>query len=212
MSARRSAIDPRPEPRELRARGQRTRERLLDAGAHVFADRGYHAARVDDIVKLAETSHGTFYLYFANKEELFHALAEQVASRLETLARALPPLTPGADGRRALTGWMEQFHRLYADAGPIIQAWTEAEIVASDVGKLATTVWAAFTRALIDRIRATSALGLDPAVAALAIVAMIERANYYVLSGQVGVDGDAVVHTLARVTHAAIFGPPNTDS
>ena len=101
---------------------------------------------------------------------------------------------------------MDAFHRLYAGAGPIIQAWTEAEIVASDVGKLATTVWAAFTRALIDRLRETAVDGLDPAVAALALVAMIERANYYVLSGQVSVDGDATVTTLARVTHAAIFG------
>jgi AcrR family transcriptional regulator len=37
-------------------------QRLLDAGVEVFAARGYHAARVDDIVKVAETSHGTFYL------------------------------------------------------------------------------------------------------------------------------------------------------
>ena len=72
MPARRS--DPAA-PRELRARGLATRERLLDAGATVFAQRGVHAARVDDIVKVAATSNGTFYLYFANKEELFRALA-----------------------------------------------------------------------------------------------------------------------------------------
>ena len=171
----------------------------------MFADRGYHAARVDDIVKLAKTSHGTFYLYFANKDELFRALAEQVAGQLETLAVGLPPLTPGADGLAALTEWMKQFHELYAGAGPIIQAWTEAEIVASDVGKLATTVWAVFTRTLMDRIRESAVDGLDPGVAALAFVAMIERANYYVVAGQVGLDGDAVVRTLARVTHAALF-------
>src|SRR6185503_19557856 len=61
--------------RELRARGQRTQARLLEAGARVFAERGYHAARVDDVVKAARTSHGTFYLYFSNKEDLFRALA-----------------------------------------------------------------------------------------------------------------------------------------
>src|SRR3954469_19835927 len=77
-------------PRELRARGLATRERLLDAGATVFAKRGVHAARVDDIVKVAATSHGTFYLYFANKEELFHALAEKVAGELEALAGRAP--------------------------------------------------------------------------------------------------------------------------
>src|SRR5512141_1598465 len=98
MPARSDPIEARPGGRELRSRGRRTRERLMAAGAEVFAERGYHAARVDDVVKLAETSHGTFYLYFANKEELFHALAEEVAERLATLAATLPPLTPGPEG------------------------------------------------------------------------------------------------------------------
>src|SRR5205823_9576442 len=53
--------------RELRARGQRTVRKLLDAGIEVFGTKGYFPARVDDIVKVARTSHGTFYLYFANK-------------------------------------------------------------------------------------------------------------------------------------------------
>ena len=48
--------------------------RLLDAAIVVFDERGYHAARVDDIVRVAETSHGTFYLYFSSKENLFQAL------------------------------------------------------------------------------------------------------------------------------------------
>src|SRR6266508_923112 len=64
--------------RELRARGRRTMRKLLDAGVEIFARRGFHAARVDDIVKLAKTSHGTFYLYFSNKEELFRALARDL--------------------------------------------------------------------------------------------------------------------------------------
>src|SRR5262245_44453372 len=75
--------------RELRARGRRTLRRLLDAGVKVFADRGYHAARVDDIVKLAKTSHGTFYLYFSNKEDLFRALVGEVAEEMERLAETL---------------------------------------------------------------------------------------------------------------------------
>ncbi len=209
MPARSDPIEARPGGRELRSRGRRTRGRLLAAGAEVFAERGYHAARVDDVVKLAETSHGTFYLYFANKEELFHALAEDVADQLAALAETLPPLTPGPEGIATLTAWMAEFQAMYRSSGPIIQAWTEAEIVATDVGKLATTVWATFTRALIDRIRASEVNDVDPAVAALAFVAMIERANYYVRTGQVSVAGDAVVDSLARVTHAGLFAPPD---
>ena len=75
------------EGRELRARGQRTVRKLLDAGIEVFGAKGYHAARVDDIVKVAKTSHGTFYLYFANKEDLFRALALDVADEMTSTRR-----------------------------------------------------------------------------------------------------------------------------
>lgn len=194
-------------PDAPRRRGEHTRERLLAAGATVFAARGVHAARVDDIVKGAKTSHGTFYLYFQNKEDLFHALAQRVAGDLEVLASRLPALTPDATGRAALAGWMQDFGSLYADVGAVIRVWTESEMVANDAGRLGTTVWGAFTAALVDRIRASGAVGLDPGVAALAIVAMIERANYYLLTGQLTeADGAQLAGTLARVTQSALFG------
>ena len=83
--------------RELRARGRRTLRKLLDAGVDTFAVRGYHAARVDDIVKRAKISHGTFYLYFANKEELFFALTQEVADELTKLADDFPKVGPSRD-------------------------------------------------------------------------------------------------------------------
>ena len=197
---------PERAPRELRARGLATRERLLEAGARVFAARGIHAARVDDIVKVAATSHGTFYLYFANKEELFHALAEQVARELEALAARLPALAPDAAGIDSLDAWLRDFSELYARTGPIIRTWTETEMVATEMGRLGTVVWATFTTALVDRIRAADVDGIDPVMAALALVAMIERANYYVLTGQAPAPDGTLPATLARVTHGAIFG------
>src|SRR5919206_1173342 len=81
--------------RELRAQGRKTMRRLLDAAMVVFEKRGFHAARVDDIVKVAKTSHGTFYLYFSNKEDLFRALAADAAERTLALAAELGDI--GAD-------------------------------------------------------------------------------------------------------------------
>jgi AcrR family transcriptional regulator len=194
--------------RELRARGQRTRQRLLDAGVEVFAKRGYHAARVDDIVKVAKTSHGTFYLYFANKEDLFRALAEEVATEMRTLADSLPPVTPDAESSKALQVWLGAFADVYEHYGPVIRAWTEAEIGASEFGRMGTDVLTEFTRVLLDRVRQAAPADLDPVVASIALVAMIERCNYYVLSQQVDIARDEMIATLATVTHAALFGAP----
>jgi len=192
--------------RELRARGQRTQQRLLDAGVEVFAKRGYHAARVDDIVKVAKTSHGTFYLYFANKEDLFRALAEEVATEMRTLADGLPAVTPGAEGAKALRTWLGSFADLYGHYGPVIRAWTEAEIGASEFGRMGTDVLTEFTRTLVDRVRTAAPVDLDPVVASIALVAMIERCNYYVLSDQVQISREAMIDTLTAVTQAALFG------
>jgi AcrR family transcriptional regulator len=192
--------------RELRARGKRTMRKLLDAGVEIFAQRGFHAARVDDIVKLAKTSHGTFYLYFSNKEELFRALAQEVAGEMISLADSLPPIDPGPEGRAELRAWLARFVEVYEHYGPVIRAWTEAEIGGSEFGRLGTDVLTEFSRVLTGRIRRSSSPDINPQIAALAVVAMIERFNYYVLSRQVDVSRDEMLDTLATVTHAGLFG------
>src|SRR6478609_8565027 len=95
--------------RELRAQGRKTMRRLLDAAMRVFADRGYHAARVDDIVRSARTSHGTFYLYFANKEDLLRTLAIECAQEIDALADGIGPISPGRDGALELRRFLHEF-------------------------------------------------------------------------------------------------------
>ncbi len=168
--------------------------------------KGYHATRVDDIVKVARTSHGTFYLYFSNKEDLFRALAGEVADAMRELAESLAPLQPGTAGRVELRAWIAQLADLYEHYGPVIRAWTEAEIGGSEFGRLGTDVLTQFTRVFTSASPRWRPADLDPAVASLALVAMLERLNYYVLSRQVRVDRDAMIDTLARVMHAALFG------
>jgi AcrR family transcriptional regulator len=172
----------------------------------VFAKRGYHSARVDDIVKGAKTSHGTFYLYFGNKEDLFRALAEEVTTEMRTLADAMPAVTPGAAGSKALRVWLGSFADVYEHYGPVIRAWTEAEIGASEFGRMGTDVLTEFTRVLLDRVRQAAPADLDPVVASIALVAMIERCNYYVLSRQVQISREEMIDTLTSVTLAALFG------
>jgi AcrR family transcriptional regulator len=179
--------------------------RLLDAGIRVFATRGYHSARVDDIVKAAKTSHGTFYLYFANKEDLFQALVADVADELAALTASLGDIGPGAAGQAELRAWLEQFADMYERYGPVIRTWTEAELDSTEAGRIGTDVLGELTAALTDRVAAVET-DLDPPLAAMAAVAMIERFNYFVLSRQVAANRDEMLDTLAGVVHRALFG------
>jgi AcrR family transcriptional regulator len=57
-------------------RGAVTRARLVDAAAAVFAEHGYNAARISDMVRLAGISQGNFYRHFQSKDEVLLAVLE----------------------------------------------------------------------------------------------------------------------------------------
>ncbi len=193
--------------RELRAQGRKTMRRLLDASIVVFDRRGYHAARVDDIVKGARTSHGTFYLYFANKEDLFKALVTDVAQEMASVSDSLGRLGPGPAGFDELRRWLARFSEVYWRNGPVLRAWNEAATDDGEFGELGVKVTSAFSRALIKRVReASPTTGIDPTVATLALVAMIERLHYYILIDNIPIDREALIDTLAIIAHQGLFG------
>src|SRR5689334_7924746 len=79
--------------RELRAQGRQTVHNLLEAGLAEFDEKGFQAVRVDDIVRRAQISHGTFYLYFSNKEDLFKALLKDAVDDMAVVSDAFPVVT-----------------------------------------------------------------------------------------------------------------------
>ena len=118
-----------------RARGHRTGAVSSPSGATVFAEKGFHAARVDDIVRAARSSHGTFYLYFVSKEDLFDQLIDEVTQDIAALVDDLPKVTNSEKGRAALRDWLDQFADLYERSGAVIRTWTEAELSGEGVGR-----------------------------------------------------------------------------
>src|SRR6478672_11242918 len=61
-----------------------TRQRLLDAAEQVFAEKGYHGAGVDDIIRASDSSKGGFYFHFPNKQAIFLALVDALVPKLAT--------------------------------------------------------------------------------------------------------------------------------
>jgi len=64
-------------PSRRRRKAARPAE-LIEAAVEVFAERGFAAARIDDVARRAGVSKGTAYLYFSNKEALFKAAVQEV--------------------------------------------------------------------------------------------------------------------------------------
>ncbi len=69
------------DPTERASRWRRRKEarpkEILAAALALFAERGFAAARLDDVALRAGVTKGTLYLYFPNKEELFEAVVRQ---------------------------------------------------------------------------------------------------------------------------------------
>src|ERR1700741_2741139 len=55
------------------------RQMILDAARGVFAELGYGAATVRDIIRATPLASGTFYNYFKSKEEIYQAIRDEVA-------------------------------------------------------------------------------------------------------------------------------------
>ena len=58
------------------------RQHILLCARDVFAKRGYHAAKIDEIVAAANIARGTFYLYFEDKRAIFEEIVDRSFARL----------------------------------------------------------------------------------------------------------------------------------
>ncbi len=54
------------------------RAQLLSCARAVFAERGYHGASVDDVIRAAGVARGTFYNYFESKRAVFQVVLEEL--------------------------------------------------------------------------------------------------------------------------------------
>jgi Transcriptional regulator len=76
-------------PRWRRRKEARPQE-IVEAALAVFSERGFAAARLDDVAARAGVSKGTLYLYFPNKEELFKAVVRAaIVPNIEMAERLL---------------------------------------------------------------------------------------------------------------------------
>ncbi|TMM18734.1 MAG: TetR family transcriptional regulator [Actinobacteria bacterium] len=123
----------------------RTREQLLDSAESVFARRGYTAATIEEISEGAGFSRGAFYANFADKSEVFLAIAE--AGQQQAFAEIAARID-ATEAEGILDMMYEWFTRVLVH-GRLRRALDEFRLVAIDDPSLRKRL-ASFERAATD--------------------------------------------------------------
>lgn len=106
MTSGRRRLQPRKEPRQARA--ELTRQRILTAAAHVFAEYGYAAGTTNRIAEQARISIGSLYQYYPNKDAI---LVELLTRHLDS---GMVTALSGQDG--GFAGPLEEIVRVHVRA------------------------------------------------------------------------------------------------
>lgn len=116
--------------KQLTARGERTRRKLLESAETVFAELGYHDASIVKITEAAGVGQGTFYLYFASKKEIFDELVLDLNARVRhAMTEAAAAGTTRAE--RELLGF-GAFFRFTAEHPALYRIIRQAEFVSPE--------------------------------------------------------------------------------
>ncbi len=175
-----------------------------------FENRGFHGVRVDDVVRRAGISHGTFYLYFSNKEDLFKALLKDALHDMEIVAGDFPVVTSDDTGLKVLRQWVHKFFRAYAAHATVIRILSQADLVPEEVFgdglQLFFSTAEAMTTGMTAAAQAAGKLQEKEKaeLTAVACLMMLERVNY-LISAEVRLPEDEMADRIADIMYAA-FG------
>lgn len=100
---------PRTKPAEVRL------NELMTAAEKLFLEKGVEATTISEIVKLAQVAKGTFYHYFASKNELLEAMGKRYTLQfLNRLEAAIETCAPD-DWQKRLHTWIYNCVLIYVE-------------------------------------------------------------------------------------------------
>ena len=193
--------------RALSARGTRTRQRLLEAAEAVFAEHGYHDASVVKITEAAGVGQGTFYLYFASKQEIFDELVRDLNRRVRHAMKDAS--SQGTTRVEAELLGFRAYFRFTADHPALYRIIRQAEFVSP---LMLRYHYDRLSGGYIEALREASERGevaeLDPEVAAWALMGMGELIGMrWILWGESAEMPKPVLAELDRMIRCILESP-----
>jgi AcrR family transcriptional regulator len=179
---------PRPAPNPQR------RQRLLDAAEKLFSANGYRAVTMAGIAAEAGYAKATAYAYFADKDEIFRKVAEDLAGRiLAALEAALAVPGPVEDRlAAALRGKDTLIHRLVAGSPHAGELFAARD-------RLVRQVFDELDRTLLARVAAALDDGRDRGLPPARLARIVFRASRGLATRAEGVESlGADIEVLVR--------------
>lgn len=174
-------------------RGLRTRAALVAAARTVFERDGYLDSRLIDITKEARCSAGTFYTYFAGKEEIFAAVLE--TAQEDMMHPGMPHVEADDDPVAVIEASNRAYFAAYQRNAELMGLLEQVAHINPRFRALRQKRADAFVRRNARSIaelqqRGLADDGLDPLLASRALSGMISRLgfSYFVTDSSVGDD------------------------
>jgi AcrR family transcriptional regulator len=137
------------------------REQVLRSAIEVFAQKGYHATSVADIIKQAAIARGTFYLYFENKRQIFEAILDMALQGLVRRLRRIeltPQSPPPLEQLRENVGRIIAFLLSERDLTQILLR--HAEGLDAELDRRLVAFYATIVELIVDALRRGQTMGL----------------------------------------------------
>jgi len=194
------------DPRQRRAQ-------LLDAAAAVFAEKGYHLAKVDDFVARVGVARGTFYLYFEDKRSIFEELVDRFMERLMDVVIPIELGDPAVDAREALRANLLRVVERF-DAEPALAKILLSTAVGIDPGfdrKLVAfydAITALLERALDQGVEAGLVRPGPIRIRSFCLVGLLKELLYQLLLRDVAIPPGDLVDALLDLLEGGLFVHP----
>lgn len=162
-------------------RGTETRAALVAGAREVFDRDGFLDAKISEIAKAAGAATGSFYTYFAGKEEIFSAVMDEVSE--EMLHPRMGEVPDGDDVVAVIEAANRAYLEGYRRNAGLMAVLEQVSTINHEFRELRRRRNSAFIKRNARNIARLQAEGradpeLDPVIAARAVTGMVSRLAY----------------------------------
>jgi AcrR family transcriptional regulator len=175
------------------------RQSILNHAREVFARRGYHDAKIDEIVAEAGIARGTFYLYFKDKRAVFEEIVDRAFAQI---GMAIVRVDPQDRGRTVAEQVQENIRRI---VGTLLEDRSTTKILLTDAVGLDTTFdrklqsfYGVVENLLVESLREGQELGIvaegDPRLFAFLMMGILKEMLYQIVRRDAAYTEDQVAN------------------